>query len=74
MLGNAVMSLCRHHHNQQQQQYTTTIATTTTTTTTTTTGNSGAAIVGVLGVQTPPKIQVGVSDTPKIVEGEYQTY
>ena len=53
------------------------------------TGASGAAIVGVVGVQTPPKIQVrapnlnfgvsdtpnfGVSDTPKKVKGGYQTY
>jgi len=26
---------------------------------------SGAATVGIVGVRTPPKIQVGVSDTPK---------
>jgi len=33
--------------------------------------SSGAATVGVVGVRTPPKIQVGVSDTHKKVNGEY---
>jgi len=28
---------------------------------------SGAVIVGVMGVRTPPKIQIGVFDTPKIL-------
>jgi len=32
-----------------------------------------SATVGVVGVRTPPKNQVGVSDAPKKVKGEHRT-